>query len=101
MADPATGYGLAVPQDVRRPLVLAWLALGLVALLTSGLFSILLVLSRTPQLQSLFPAADFFRVALVMHVVLSVLVWFLAFGGALWSMNASLRWSTFAAPSRF
>jgi len=92
MADAGFDYDLAVPQDARRPLMLAWLALGLAALLVSGLFSILLVLSRTPQLMGLFPVADFFRVALVVHVDLSVLVWFLAFGGALWTMNGTLRW---------
>ena len=102
MVDAEFAFDLTVPQDARRPLVLAWLALGLTALLASGLFSILLVLSRTPQLMGLFPVADFFRVALVVHVDLSVLVWFLSFGGALWTMNATLRyqplgWLAFAA----
>ena len=102
MADAEFAFDLVVPQDARRPLVLAWLVLGLTALLASGLFSILLVLSRTPQLMGLFPVADFFRVALVVHVDLSVLVWFLAFGGALWTMNGSPRyqplgWLAFAA----
>lgn len=89
-------YDLAVPSDTRRTLALAWLALGMAALLASGLFSILLVLSRTPQLQTLFPVADFFRVALVVHVDLSVLVWFLAFGGALWSLNGTHRYPQLA-----
>ncbi len=101
MAEAGFDFELAVPQDERRPLVLAWLALGLTALLASGLFSILLVLSRTPQLMGLFPVADFFRVALVVHVDLSVLVWFLAFGGALWTMTGAprlqpLAWLAFA-----
>ncbi len=94
-------FDLAVPQDGRRALSLAWLLLGFSALIGSGLFSVLLVLSRTPQLQALFPVADFFRVALVVHVDLSVLVWFLSFGGALWSLNSSKRhlsvaWTGFA-----
>ncbi len=95
---PATGFqfDLDVPQDARKSLALAWLALGLAALLASGLFSILLVLSRTPQLQTLFPVADFFRVALVVHVDLSVLVWFLAFGGALWTLSGTTRWQPLA-----
>lgn len=84
-------FDLSIPRDARRSLVMAWLGLGLLALLASGLFSILLVLSRTPQLQSLFPVADFFRVALVVHVDLSVLVWFLAFGGALWTLSGTPR----------
>ena len=32
--------------------------------------------------------ADFFRVALVVHVDLSVLVWFVAMAGMLWSLNS-------------
>jgi len=89
-------FDLAMPRDSRKPLAMAWLGLGMLALLASGLFSILLVLSRTPQLQTLFPVADFFRVALVVHVDLSVLVWFLAFGGALWTMSGTPRFTTLA-----
>jgi hypothetical protein len=33
--------------------------------------------------------ADFFRVALVVHVDLSVLVWFIAMAGLLWSLNGA------------
>ncbi len=90
-AQDTARFDLAIPRDARRPLAMAWLSLGLVALLASGLFSILLVLSRTPQLQALFPVADFFRVALVVHVDLSVLVWFLAYGGALWTISGTTR----------
>ena len=51
-------FELEVPPDARRQLALAWFGLGLFALLASGLFSILLVLSRTPQLpQPLLDAA--------------------------------------------
>jgi hypothetical protein len=38
-------------------------------------FSILLVMARTPFVQELIPFIDFFRVALVVHVKLSVLEW--------------------------
>ena len=89
-------YSLAIPQDARRSLALAWLGLGIAALVASGFFSVLLVLSRTPQLQPYFPVVDFFRVALVSHVDLSVLVWFLAFGGALWSLTGDTRWKVLA-----
>ena len=89
-------FELTVPQDSRLPLAKAWLALGMLALLASGLFSILLVLSRTPQLQLLFPVADFFRVALVVHVDLSVLVWFLAFGGTVWTISGTTRFQPVA-----
>ena len=94
-------FNLAVPRDTRRTLAKAWLGLGFFALLASGLLSILLVLSRTPVVQAMIPVADFFRVALVVHVDLSVLVWFLAFGGALWTLGGTTRlvrlaWCAFA-----
>ena len=89
-------FAIAVPADARKSLAKAWLALGLLALLASGLFSVLLVMSRTPQLQSLFPVTYFFRVALVAHVDLSVLVWFMAFGGAFWSLSGTRRLQTLA-----
>jgi len=64
----------------------AWLALGVAALIISGLLAVLLVLARTPGLQDFFPRRDFFRSALVVHVDLSVLVWFMAFAAVLWSL---------------
>ncbi|MBE9515605.1 MAG: cbb3-type cytochrome c oxidase subunit I [Proteobacteria bacterium] len=84
-------YVLAVPGDVRQKLIIGWLWLGVSALLASGVFSVLLVLSRTPGSQNFFPWLDFFHTALVVHVDLSVLVWFLAFAGVLWSLNCSRR----------
>ena len=80
-----------MPTDARRALARGWLWLGLLALIGSGLFSVLLVLSRTPGLNRLFPVADFFRVALVVHVDLSVLVWFIALAGMLWSLHGTPR----------
>jgi len=90
-ARSGTEYALAIPDDARRVLVRGWLWLGLLALIGSGVFAVLLVLSRTPVLQNLFPVGDFFRVALVVHVDLSVLVWFVALAGMLWSINGSER----------
>jgi hypothetical protein len=84
-------YCLHVPTDARLALARGWLWLGLAALIVSGLFSVLLVLSRTPGINQLIPVADFFHVALVVHVDLSVLVWFVALAGLLWSLNSSAR----------
>ncbi len=84
-------YTLALPRDARARLALGWLALGIAALAASGILAVLLVLSRTPGVARLFPLADFFRAALVAHVDLSVLVWFLAFAGVLWSLNSTPR----------
>ncbi len=86
-----TRYELAVAQGASARLATGWLALGIAALVGSGLFSLLLVLARTPGLKDLFPVANFFQVALVAHVDLSVLVWFLAFAGVLWSLAGDAR----------
>ena len=84
---PDTDYSLEVPQDSRRLLALGWLWLCVLALLGAGVFSLLLVASRTPFVSEHIPWIDFFHSALVVHVDLSVLVWSLAFGGILWSLN--------------
>ena len=88
---PAHRYELAVPTGERRVLAHAWLALATVALIGSGLFALLLVGARTPGLNALLPGVDFFHVALVVHVDLSVLVWFLAMAGLLWTLAGSER----------
>ena len=85
-------FTLAIPHDARMQLARGWLALGIAALAASGLLAVLLVLSRTPWLAKLFPVAGFFHAALVAHVDLSVLVWFVACGGVLWSLNSTRRW---------
>jgi cytochrome c oxidase subunit 1 len=92
-------YHLAVPTDSRRLLALGWLWLCVLALLGAGLFSLLLVVSRTPFVQDVIPWIGFFHSALVIHVDLSVLVWSLAFAGVLWSLNsrASNPWLSWVA----
>ena len=86
---PPAHYRLSVAADGRRALTAGWLLLGVTALAASGVFSVLLVLSRTPGLKELFPVADFFHVALVVHVDLSVLVWLVAMAGVFWSLAGS------------
>lgn len=86
-----TQYQLALPRDARLALARGWLWLGILALIGSGLFSVLLVLSRTPGLNQWLQVAGFFHVALVVHVDLSVLVWFMALAGMLWTLNGSYR----------
>jgi cytochrome c oxidase subunit 1 len=69
-----------------KRLAIGWLVLGVSALAFAGIFAILLVLARTPGMEAWFPTQDFFRTALVVHVDQSVLIWFLAFAGVLWSL---------------
>jgi cytochrome c oxidase subunit I len=75
----------------------AWLALGVAALAGAGLLAILLALSRTPGVQNLLPQGDFFRAALIVHVDLSVLIWFMAFAAVLWSLAGSGRYAAAGA----
>ncbi len=84
----ATAFELPIPDGAARRLAIGWLTLGLAALVAAGFFSILLVLSRTPGIQQVIPWVDFFRTALVVHVVFSVVIWFLAFAGMLWSLSS-------------
>ena len=85
------GFTLTMPSDASRKLASGWLMLGMASLVGAGIFAILLVLSRTPYVQDIFPWVDFFHTALVVHVDLSVLLWFMAFAGVLWSINSSSR----------
>ncbi|MFZ5558774.1 MAG: cbb3-type cytochrome c oxidase subunit I [Pseudomonadota bacterium] len=89
---PAWLYALPLPGAAHRRMASAWLALGVVSLVLSGVYSVLLVLSRAPYVKDVFPLVDFFHTALVLHVDLSVLVWFLAFAGVFWSLNSTARW---------
>jgi len=90
-ARPRAAYQLHIAQGRHLALARGWLWLGLAALIGSGLFSFLLVASRTPYINQWLPTADFFHLALVLHVDLSVLVWFVAMAGLLWSLHGRDR----------
>jgi cytochrome c oxidase subunit I len=84
-------YRLEVPADFRRPLAIAWLMLGIAGIVMSGVYVVLIVLSRTPGLEALFPLQGFFHLAIVAHVDFSVLVWFAACGAMIWSLATAPR----------
>jgi hypothetical protein len=86
-------YALTGFDGTAERLARAWLVLGIAALAGAGLLAILLALSRTPGVQDLLPQGDFFRAALIVHVDLSVLVWFMAFAAALWSLAGGGRFA--------
>ncbi len=72
---------------MQKSLSRYWLLLGVSALAIAGLFSLVLVLARAPGLSS--PLLDaLFHKALVVHVDLSVLVWFLSIACLMWSLLA-------------
>ena len=56
-----------------------WLYASIVSMMFMGVYAFLIALSRAPGFNTLFPSQEFFRVALITHVVLSLVIWFLAF----------------------
>jgi hypothetical protein len=80
-------YDLPIASEGARRIASGWLILGLISLVFAGIFSLLLVLARTPLVQGFIPFIDFFHVSLVVHVTLSVLVWLLAISAAMWSLS--------------
>ena len=74
---------LTLPTGPARRLAGQWLLLALCSLVGSGLVVILIVLARTPAIHDLIPWTGSFKTALVIHVDLSVLVWFLSFTSVL------------------
>jgi len=83
---PLNNLQLDLPPLPAQRMASLWLMLGVASLLLAGIFSVLLVLSRTPAIQEVIPFIDFFHVSLVVHVDLSVLIWFMSFAGVLWSL---------------
>ncbi|OGS92260.1 MAG: hypothetical protein A2Z95_01250 [Gallionellales bacterium GWA2_60_18] len=69
-----------LPDEARR-LAGAWFLLALAALGASALLAMVLVAARTPFLSL---GSGMFRTALVLHVDMAVLVWFLAAAAGLW-----------------
>lgn len=85
-------YSIQVADhDLARRVATGWLALAVASLVIGGLFVVLIVLSRTPGIQDIIPWVDFFKTALVVHVDMTVLVWFLAFAGVFWNLNSATR----------
>ena len=81
---PPAGLAAAVSSAAARRELWGWSALAIASLAVAGVFALLLALSRTPGLGEAFawPTA-FFQKGLVIHVVFSFVVWFLAVFGAL------------------
>ena len=83
-------------DDATKRRAIAWIWLGVFSLLAAGVLSLLLAFARTPVVQDFLPGKDFFHVALVVHVDLSVLVWFMACAGMVWTLF-SARQTRFSA----
>ncbi len=76
-----------IPQLSRNKLAIYWLGNGIFSLALAGVYSIILVMLRTPMLVNLFPNTEIFKSALVIHVNLSILVWLMSVTACIWSYN--------------
>jgi uncharacterized membrane protein len=68
---------------------LTWLAIGLIALASSGLFSIVVAVAWHPSLKHIEIFTTLFHRSLVAHVNLSISVWFLCCVFLCWSSEAT------------
>jgi cytochrome c oxidase subunit 1 len=82
---------LTIPTGKTATLVKYWLILAISSLAAAGLYSLAPVILRGPFFADKFDVEHIFATALVVHVDLSVLVWFLSIGGVLWSFLASKK----------
>ncbi|MCB1888247.1 MAG: cbb3-type cytochrome c oxidase subunit I [Rhodocyclaceae bacterium] len=73
--------------EASRGLTVHWLAFAATSVALSGLFAVLIALARVPAIGQLFPGAEFYKVALTLHVNLSQGVWFMAFAAVLWTFH--------------
>lgn len=65
----------------------AWLMIAVSSLLLAGLLSLMLVIGRMPPFSTWMTDPEFFKRALVVHVDLALVVWFFAFGAALFTLG--------------
>ena len=80
---PEATEAVVVDAAFRRELW-GWSALAVGSLAIAGVFALLLAVSRIPGIETVFPwPLGFFHKGLVIHVVFSFVVWFLAVFGAL------------------
>ncbi|MBF0173451.1 MAG: cbb3-type cytochrome c oxidase subunit I [Magnetococcales bacterium] len=89
-------FALAIAKEDATLAVRGWLLLALGSLVGAGLVVILIILARMPIIHDLIPWTGSFRTALVVHVDLSVLVWFLSFAGFMATLSIAPQARKFA-----
>lgn len=86
-AIPLSELLLESREEVRavsaRRLLRGWLGLSVGSLVMVGIFALLVAFTRTPAVQ-LLKNPGLFHIAIVAHVIFSLVVWFMAFAGTLW-----------------
>lgn len=90
-AETSERTAITSPGCARPGRVLLALAIG--SLMLAGAFALWLVVGRLPGLAGLFNSAQFFKRCLVVHVDLSLVVWFYAFSAALFTLLPGTKMS--------
>ncbi len=71
-------------------LIYGWLMLAVFSLVFAGIFAFMVAMARTPVIEDFLPLGrDYIYVALVGHVDMAVVIWFLAFEGFLWALTST------------
>ncbi len=71
-------------------LLYGWLLFAVLSLVFAGIFAFLVAMARTPVVEDLLPLGrDYIYVALVSHVILAFVIWFLAFEGFMFVLTAT------------
>lgn len=79
--------GIKINPETKK-LAYGWLFFAVSTLIFAGIFAFLVAMIRTPVIQEFLPKQkDYFYIALVGHVDLAVVIWFLAFMGILWTLT--------------
>ncbi len=81
-SEPIAAFANAVESHNLAGELRGWALLGIGSLALAGVFALLLAISRIPGIEQSFPwPLDFFHKGLVIHVIFSFVVWFLAVFG--------------------
>lgn len=77
-----------------------WFILAVGSLILAGLFALLLVVGRLPWIAPWITDANFFKRCLIVHVNLSLLIWFGSFSAALFSLFPARSNRAFPSPGQ-
>lgn len=79
--DPVEGFRPVLSGNAASRELRGWSIIALGSLAIAGVFALLLAISRIPGADTLFPwPVAFYHKSLIIHVVFSFVVWFLAIG---------------------
>ncbi len=79
--DPIEGFRAPLSGDAASKELRWWSVIAIGALALAGIFALLLAISRIPGADTLFPwPVAFYEKSLIIHVVFSFVVWFMACG---------------------